>query len=521
MLARIQNGNSTYAVYDLNGLTADIDEVSVAMINNNQNSGIGLAPIRFESMNGNTSKMIFDITGKISLREYIGKNIGQIVFRDMLMNIIESIESFDEYMIETKRVLFDIDSVFINEVDKSVAFICIALKQFEQNVPLSDFFKNIITSSRVNVNDGNHDYFHYAWNVICNASGFSLNNLKMVLKKAENAQASTVNPVPNVAQAQVQNAEPPVQKPVNEQGDVTVANRNSFVPQQQMQPIPSTAKKPEKKGLFSRNKTKKKENPTAYKGGLAGLKSAADNHQSMAAAASVAPVIQPQVGIQPNIPQQPAAPRGPVYGTTVITKDGGIPQPEIPAAKEIERPQIPPQPASAGRVDFGGTTVIEPMQKQSGEPAALQNKPAETSSVMINNNQPSGEPVSVGTTVIHNPASVGTTVIAPPTSNAPQRVGWIVRTKTNEKIMLDKPITRIGRDRPDVDYCVNDNTNVGHLHASIYVKNTGYFIVDHNSKNHTYVNGELIESGKETRLMNNSVIRVADEEFKFTFVLNN
>ena len=69
MLTKIQKGNSIYMSENIDGMTDDLlDKVSIAMINNNQDKQIGLAPITFESMNGVYNKIMFEITGMVTLK---------------------------------------------------------------------------------------------------------------------------------------------------------------------------------------------------------------------------------------------------------------------------------------------------------------------------------------------------------------------------------------------------------------------------------------------------------------------
>ena len=99
-LNMVQNGSSVCAVYDLTDLNDSIDEISLSMINNNQKSLIGLAPIRVEAANGVNRKMSFDITGRIALKEYVSHMLSQWQFRDIMLNLINAIQNLDEYMID-------------------------------------------------------------------------------------------------------------------------------------------------------------------------------------------------------------------------------------------------------------------------------------------------------------------------------------------------------------------------------------------------------------------------------------
>ena len=117
MLTREQIGNSVYVVLPLSDQATSLDKVSIMMINNNQHPEIGLAPIRFDGKNGSYSRMMFDVTGKVTLSEYISKNITQNDFKLMLTNLINALENFDEVMIDAKQVMLQLDSVFINVID--------------------------------------------------------------------------------------------------------------------------------------------------------------------------------------------------------------------------------------------------------------------------------------------------------------------------------------------------------------------------------------------------------------------
>ena len=80
---------------------------------------------------------------------------------------------------------------------------------------------------------------------------------------------------------------------------------------------------------------------------------------------------------------------------------------------------------------------------------------------------------------------------------------------------MNKPIFRIGKEKSYVDYFVGDNTAVSRSHANIITREGKYYIVDTNSTNHTYVNGEMIQSNVETPLTHGTKIRLANEEFEF------
>lgn len=92
---------------------------------------------------------------------------------------------------------------------------------------------------------------------------------------------------------------------------------------------------------------------------------------------------------------------------------------------------------------------------------------------------------------------------------------YLLRIKNNERIELNKPVFRIGKERSYVDYFVSDNTAVSRSHANIINKDNEFYIVDTNSTNHTYVNGSMIQSNVETKIEHGTKIRLANEDFEF------
>lgn len=91
----------------------------------------------------------------------------------------------------------------------------------------------------------------------------------------------------------------------------------------------------------------------------------------------------------------------------------------------------------------------------------------------------------------------------------------LMRTKTGERILLDKPVFRLGKEKSYVDYCVSDNTAVSRSHADIIYKNGQYYITDNNSLNHTYVGGAQLKGQTEVLLHDGDKILLANEEFEF------
>ena len=96
-----------------------------------------------------------------------------------------------------------------------------------------------------------------------------------------------------------------------------------------------------------------------------------------------------------------------------------------------------------------------------------------------------------------------------------QYVYYLLRKKNNEKIVINRPIFKLGKEKNYVDYCISDNAAVSRNHAEIIVQDGEYYIRDNDSLNHTYINGTLIPAKENIDLYEEDVIFLANEAFVF------
>lgn len=99
--------------------------------------------------------------------------------------------------------------------------------------------------------------------------------------------------------------------------------------------------------------------------------------------------------------------------------------------------------------------------------------------------------------------------------STPSAKAYLYRVQTDEKIALNKPVFRIGKERSYVDYFVSNNGAVSRSHADIIMRGSRFYIRDLNSKNRTFINGNAVAPEYETELNDGDNIRLANEEFVF------
>lgn len=91
----------------------------------------------------------------------------------------------------------------------------------------------------------------------------------------------------------------------------------------------------------------------------------------------------------------------------------------------------------------------------------------------------------------------------------------LFRVLTEEKICINKPVFRLGKERSYVDYFVTNNNAVSRSHADIITRGNKYFVIDLNSKNHTYINDQIIAVQYETEICDEDRLKLGNEEFIF------
>ena len=89
------------------------------------------------------------------------------------------------------------------------------------------------------------------------------------------------------------------------------------------------------------------------------------------------------------------------------------------------------------------------------------------------------------------------------------------RVLTGEIIPIRKPVFRLGKERSYVDYFVTNNNAVSRSHADIVTRDSGYFVIDLNSKNRTYINNVPLLVQVETEIRHGDSLRLGNEEFVF------
>ena len=543
-LSSMQRGGSLYIVYDLNANPHPIDNTSVMMINSNQKRSIGLAKISFDEQNGQKERILFDVTGMMPLSEFLRRNLTQDAFRRLILAIIHSIESFDDYMISVEQVILNPDYVYINVIAEQVDFLCLPFADGAgSGCDLYDFFRQIVNIAFANVDlqAGETSYFNLVANVFASKSAFSLENLRQVLMPQQQKSNPENAVSADMQQPQAQSAA------VEEYGDVVFRHESSAEPYTGTKQSSSggstggfslsdaadegASGKQEGSGsligsLIRKFLPKKKaadpaeESEPDFSGGLAGLASGKDKKQKK----------------QPEAPAQPAAPaKQPVQTqpvneemnhTIYVSEDApakqqasgfasALNQREQRAQRDLYSDPAPAQQHGDSGI-LGGMAGIMQNGLPTAPTAPMQTeKPKPPQPFM--QIPPAPDAADPKTELLDDDPK--TELIDDDPKTELMLKFCLISKRDGSRIALEKPVIRVGRNRPEIDIDLRHNTHVGHYHASLIQVGGGYTVIDEKSANHTYVNHQMVqvyELPKEPVLLQDGDLVVfADEAFEY------
>lgn len=551
-------GNNTYLVYKI-GASDNVDTMSLGMITNNKIDGI--VPTLFTQ--SDTDRFIkYNISAKVSAKEFLSGVVNKKRLLGVFISVLKAIKSTEEYMIDARSLLIDLEHIYVDVSKCDAMLVCLPLVRQNESVNIPMFFKQIMFSTQFDQNE-NCDYVAQIINYLNSTPVFSVeafekllmdidaDNLNIAASKAVVGQQKPVQP-----QSQSQSQQPkPMQPAMNQlkntqvqtnmpsQGKMqsqreTQSANNVVQPNQvnfavpNMNPqnqnrinnnvqmgtnisgtyVETTSEKQmsmfellthyskENKQIYERQKAQRKAQKEAEKNGAAMPGQNVKASNASFAIPGQPPQQRPQPAqAQPQnvMPQQPqqqfVQPQRQFTQSNQPQRQFAQPQP-MPQAQQKPAQQVQPQPVQNQNTNTGMTG------NPSVPPQILENMTKAGNF---------GE-----TTVLGVGSEAGETTVLG-ASQAQIIKPYLLRIKNNERIELNKPLFRIGKERSYVDYFVSDNTAVSRSHANIINKDNEFYIVDTNSTNHTYVNGSMIQSNVETKIEHGTKIRLANEDFEF------
>ena len=536
-------GAITYLVCELEP-TEQLDTLTLGMLTNNHIAGF--APVLYTEMNGQRY-LKYNISAKVTADQFFAGSMNKQRALTAFQNILSAICSADDYMIDLNSFIVDSDHIYLNVSSCETALICTpVVADKDINSEVAALFKKIMFSTQFD-NSEDVSYITQLITYINSGAAFTVYGLKDLVSKLQSGApvVSQAAPVPAVPQQiPVQPAQQPAASVSPFDSTISIDDMPAMMAQkqaQQAQPVVQIPAAPIKPAPQPQVTPQNNVVPPVQP-----VKPPVQNF-----GAQVQPV-KPQ---QPVVPQQPVAPKGPGFAIPGQQMGGASHIPTPPTAPPAPQKQ-PAKAETAGGKKMSLFGLLSNYSKENAElykkqkeeekarKAAGNAKPAQktvTPPANIPNQQPPvgvppmGSPAqqqyaqpqyqppvrpvpvqnSFNETTVLSPSMIGgeTTVLS---ANAGRPDPTLTRVKTGERISINKPVFRIGKEKSYVDYFIGDNTAISRSHANIHTDNGEYFVEDTNSTNHTYVNGKLISSNVKVKLVSGDKVRLANEDFTFS-----
>ena len=495
-------GTTTYLVYKIKE-NDQIDTMTLGMLTNNRIPG--LVPTTFTQMD--KDKYIkFNVSAKVSASQFLSGTVKRKQLLGMFRGITEAMAAAEDYMLDKNDILLNADYIFADVSTCESLLICLPVKASDGGSPLAamaekkeepvEFFRNIMFTTRFDQTE-DCGYVAGIMNYLNTTSVPDMRDMKQMLEGLDRQTTGTpLTPVqgqmmaqpggqsysqPTQDMAAVGNVVPmPAGKPVqNPTGTVSPKKAKSAAKKaeksnQEKQPESPADNAPEMTFMYLMQHYSK-ENKAIYDAQKEAKKQ--KNNKKSQANANVGFVVPGMDGTAVP-PVQPAVPQSKPQAQAIPPQQSKVQQSAVSPVQSVVQPQPVMQ--------------VPPMQSQPQQPVMSE------------------------TTVLVSPMIGETTVLVNgqlPGQN--QMIPFLIRRKGNEKISLNKPVFRIGKERSYADYFIGDNTAISRSHANIVSRDGEYYLVDTNSTNHTFLNGQMIQSNVETKLAHGDTIRLANEDFEF------
>ena len=516
-------GVCTYLVYQISA-TDQLDTMSLGMLTNNQITG--LAQTVYTQMD--TEKFLkYNVSAKVSLKQFFSGQVSKYPLLKILSGITNALTLAEDYMINLNLILLDLDYIFVDVSTYEISMICLPINNPNaQNIDVTNFIRNIMFSTQFNQSEDT-EHIVRIMNFLNGSSALSLVSLKKLLDElmlnAHNTQNNLNQNVQPASQPTPQPMSHPVQRPMQQPVQQPVPQQMS---QPLQQPVQQPVAQPVQQPVYraqpvvsqpsigeEAGKDKGKKNKKDKKNKKQKAEKKDDKHSLMWLLRNYSKenleIYREERDDSQDSPKANEPANKPVanMGFAIPGQESTIPSHPQPSTQQPV--QSRPAPQQTETYNQQSTYQQQSYQQTSYQQSMYDQQPQQCASVNGNGNF--GETVVLNV----NPGAGETTALTQENNPNYKKLPYLIRMKTNEKVNINKPVFRIGKERSYVDYFIGDNTAISRSHANIIARGEQYFICDTNSTNHTFINAKMINSGEEVQLNDGDMVRLANEDFKF------
>lgn len=466
-------GSNTYLVCKLSP-EEQIDTSILGMLTNNNIEGI--AQTIYTQMD-DIRILKYNITAKLSISQIVDSPLTKKRILTIFSEILSAVRAAEEYMIYESSILINQDYIFTDVATNKTELICLPVIGFDiETQNISSFFKSILFNAKFDQSE-NSEYVTQLINFLNTNVAFSAETFyqtiqKMMVEKVE--PVKKVNPVREEAPVRKKEVPPVLKKKPLPQVEIPETKAEKITDKSEVKKDKAEEINNEKPmSLFYLLQHYNADNKRIYDEQKA-KKKVGDKKKGSVKKTTESKQKTPGFAIPGQIPTAPESINIPKVENVPVSNGHG-------KAEVVEKAEIPKQEVvhRTKEMNFDFSNVKTSLYDELDD--------------------------DEGTVVIGDESE----------SMGQQATPYLFRFKTNERIYINKPIFKIGRNSDIIDYDIRDNKHIGHCHCHILIREDGYYIVDDNSRNHTYVDNKMLVGGIEVAITQGQSIRIADEEFEF------
>ena len=528
---------------------ADLDEDVLNFLEDEEPEGI--VPVIFDDSEEEYDTFSYDITDKIHLADLSNQEVNAEMVLMVMRGIVISLTNMAEYRIPISYLVLHRNYVYIDS-DYKVEFICIPLEDMDEDADITGFLRGVVSNIRFDSSE-NGDYVAKLLTCINNAATFKLHNLLDLIEElmddygiaipddnetgiyvdyqeveeSEEAAAGEENEeeeavldettVLSEGDADTKKAdtdEAESEEPDTEESDTEESDTEETSDVQEEESV-SEEELEEEGNIPEEPVSEETEQPEEISSDEEEALADIDDGQGVAketlneAKELIDRIKQQVLEEKENKKAQKEAEKEAVAeeeDSNLRTKNvtGVVIHDELDdylAEKELEEMRANRDEAGIKmkkNIKVNRASIVNTMEEQAA--AAEEEHSAE-------------EEEDVSGSILSQ--TIGATGILRGAGAVPKANPYLIRVNTGERVMITKQTFKIGKASMGVDYTVKGNGAVSRVHAVITNKDDVYYIKDNKSTNHTYVNGKIVDEGREELLTHDSKIMLGDEEFIF------
>ena len=454
-----------------------LDTFTMEMLSNNRIKG--LASFSCLQMDLSIS-MKYNITGLISLKDLFENTVNKSTFLNILESLADAVLQAENYMLDLSSYVFDESYIYVNPSEMKVSMIVLPIKREE--IQPDVFLKKILFDVRYDQTEDRR-YVASLMNVIGNSDTFSMRSFKerVVYFKKEGKT--------------IQNGEQ--KKTFKGFAQEPFRQELSKYPEINVPPFPGSAYGQEKQTI------------SAVKEHASNTQEKHENLQILFSDSEEDEPKKKKKGFFSKKEKDEKKERKWFFGKRTEKDD-------FDEASSSPLLKSPLEGIAIPGMDLFGKRQAE--RKNSEEEDALsyvQRREVSIPAQNVNIVRHRVEQQDFGETVYYGDEGDALTVFEEEGEEPRQRF-ILYRCSTKESFEIKGDVVRVGRNPAVSEICISGNRGIGRIHAVLYVREGQVYIVDNNSKNKTYVDGEaLTPGGAPVMLLSGSKIRFGTEEFEF------